>query len=106
MARFESLAEAEARIAELEAQMTKRNTVSIKVSEKGAISVYGLQRFPVTLYAEQWQRLIGEVPALQSFMAKNASILTTKDGTAFVPNGANPNAGSTRNGPVTTRNHK
>jgi len=44
-----------ARIAELEARMAKGGTLRFKVSEKGAISVYGLGRFPVTLYVEQWE---------------------------------------------------
>jgi hypothetical protein len=34
--------------------------ISVKVSEKGALSVYGLQRFPVTLYAEQWEQLLSQ----------------------------------------------
>ncbi len=41
-----------------EAEGAKRGTLYCKVSEKGAVSVYGLQRMPVTLYVEQWNRLL------------------------------------------------
>ena len=53
-----SIAELQARIAELEAAATRRTTLSYKLSEKGALSVYGLGRFPVTLYKQQWLRLL------------------------------------------------
>jgi hypothetical protein len=43
-----------ARIAELEARIAKGGALRFKVSEKGAVSVYGLGKFPVTLYVEQW----------------------------------------------------
>ena len=46
-----------ARIAELEGRLAKGSSLSFKVSEKGAVSVYGLGRFPVTLYSEQWDAL-------------------------------------------------
>ncbi len=55
------------------------NPLRYKVSEKGAVSVYGLNsRFPVTLYAGQWARLIKSIPAIQDFMAKNKSKLSSK----------------------------
>lgn len=48
-----------------------------KVSEKGALSVYGLQaRFPVTLYAPQWERLLELAPQLRQFIADNAALLS------------------------------
>jgi hypothetical protein len=49
-----------------------------KVSEKQAVSIYGLQRMPVTLYVEQWERLIAFVPQLQEFCTANASKLSRK----------------------------
>ena len=54
--------------------------ITAKVSTKGAVSVYGLQRFPVTLYAQQWQRLLGEegVAAVNTCIAENTDKLTTK----------------------------
>ena len=53
--------------------------LSMKVSEKGALSVYGLGRFPVTLYAGQWERLLANVDAIRAFMNANAALLATKD---------------------------
>jgi hypothetical protein len=50
-----------------------------KVSDKGAVSVYGLQaRFPVTLYGDQWKRLLAHREQLEAFMAANQSKLSTK----------------------------
>lgn len=53
--------------------------VTIKVSEKGACSVYGLGRFPVTLYKEQWAKLFGMVDEVKTFIAKNDGLLRSKD---------------------------
>jgi len=52
--------------------------LSMKVSEKGALSVYGLGRFPVTLYAGQWERLFAAQAEIKAFAAANASLLATK----------------------------
>ena len=69
-----------ARIAELEKQAgTKRsNRIEFKVGEKGGVSVYGLGRFPVTLYYEQWVRLLDSADALRSFLEENKSRLKLK----------------------------
>jgi hypothetical protein len=69
-----------ARIAELEKQVgnKKSGRLEFRVSEKGGVSVYGLGRFPVTLYYEQWQRLLGAVPELQGFLEENKSKLKLK----------------------------
>ena len=71
-----------ARIAELEAQKAEGKVLSFKVSPKGALSVYGLGRFPVTLYRGQWERLLdpGTVNRLREFLKANESRLSTKDG--------------------------
>lgn len=53
--------------------------VSIKVSEKGGVSVYGLGRFPVTLYKEQWIRLLDMTEDIRSFIEKNESKLKAKE---------------------------
>ena len=53
--------------------------VSLKVSEKGGVSVYGLGRFPVTLYKEQWARLLDMADEIRAFMEENASKLKSKD---------------------------
>jgi hypothetical protein len=50
-----------------------------KVSDKGAVSVYGMGKWPVTLYATQWARLIEFAPAISEFLADNADKLSTKD---------------------------
>jgi hypothetical protein len=57
----------------------KRNTsVSMKVSEKGAVSVYGLGRFPVTLYQEQWTKLLGLSDDIKAFIEEHKSQLKAK----------------------------
>jgi hypothetical protein len=60
-----------ARIAELEKQAESRKPgrLEFRVSEKGGVSVYGLGRFPVTLYCEQWERLLEAADALRAFLA-------------------------------------
>jgi hypothetical protein len=50
-----------------------------KVSPKGAVSVYGLQRMPVTLYAEQWERLLQFGDTIREFIVANDSQLNRKD---------------------------
>jgi hypothetical protein len=50
----------------------------LKVSEKGALSVYGLGRFPVTLYKEQWMRLLERADEIQSFLKENDHLLKAK----------------------------
>lgn len=68
-----------ARIAELEAQLAKKTpSGSIKVSVKGAVSYYGLGRFPVTLYGEQWKSLSEVMPKILQFCKDNADKLSVK----------------------------
>ena len=52
--------------------------VSLKVSEKGGVSVYGLGRFPVTLYKEQWTRLLSMADDIREFIKENEVRLKTK----------------------------
>lgn len=52
---------------------------SLKVSEKGGVSVYGLGRFPVTLYKEQWTRLLEMADEIRAFMKENEPKLKSKD---------------------------
>ena len=52
--------------------------MTFKVSEKGAVSVYGLGRFPVTLYKEQWEKLLNASQELRSFIADNDANLKKK----------------------------
>jgi len=72
------MAALKARAAELKAR--NKNKISMKVSTKGAISIYGLQRMPVTLYAEQWERIIDICKSgdLGTFIADNEATLTRK----------------------------
>ena len=57
-------------------QATRKLT--LKVSEKGAVSCYGLGRFPVTLYAGQWDRLLSEADQINAFIKANTSLLSVK----------------------------
>lgn len=58
----------------------KPGQLTLKVSAKGAVSVYGLGRFPVTLYQEQWNRLLDHAAELRSFIKANESQLKKKEG--------------------------
>ena len=53
--------------------------ISLKVSAKGALSVYGLGRFPVTLYKEQWNRLLGMTDEIKAFIKANEHELKVKE---------------------------
>jgi len=67
-----------AKIAALEAQVAKRSTLTMKVSEKGALSIYGMGRFPVSLYREQWERLLAAKDDILAFIEANADKLSVK----------------------------
>ena len=56
-----------------------RRQMSLKVSEKGALSVYGLGRFPVTLYREQWEKLLGMTDEIRDFIRDNDQALKKKE---------------------------
>jgi hypothetical protein len=56
-----------------------RGQMSMKVSEKGGLSVYGLGRFPVTLYREQWEKLLGMAEEIRTFIRDNDQALKKKD---------------------------
>jgi hypothetical protein len=73
--------ELKARIAELEQKLSSRKSgkLEFRVSEKGGVSVYGMGRFPVTLYYEQWMRLLGAADELRAFIEENKHRLKTKD---------------------------
>jgi hypothetical protein len=53
--------------------------LSLKVSEKGAVSLYGVGRFPVTLYKEQWLKILGMKEEIEAFIHSNSASLKTKD---------------------------
>jgi hypothetical protein len=69
-----------ARLADAEAKLAKKATVTMKVSEKGALSLYGLNaKWPVTLYKEQWHTVIRMAPAIVEFIAANDHKLKAKE---------------------------
>jgi hypothetical protein len=57
---------------------TASRGVTLKVSEKGGVSVYGLGRFPVTLYKEQWTKLLDMADDIRAFIRANETSLKTK----------------------------
>jgi hypothetical protein len=65
-------------------RLKKRSSrgVTMKVSEKGGLSVYGLGRFPVTLYKEQWIRLLDMAEDIKSFIRENEANLKSKEAAA------------------------
>ena len=67
-------------IAHIAALQSNPRKLTMKVSEKGALSVYGLGRFPVTLYRGQWERLIEETTtdAIRAFIKANDTLLAVK----------------------------
>jgi len=73
--------ELKAKLAELEKQQAGKRSgnLEFRVSEKGGVSVYGLGRFPVTLYYEQWNRLLDRADDLKTFMEENKGRLKLKE---------------------------
>jgi hypothetical protein len=73
-------AELERLRAENEALKAKpaRGALSLKVSEKGGVSLYGLRRFPVTFYADEWEKLLGMADELKRFIRENDAKLKRK----------------------------
>jgi hypothetical protein len=72
--------ELKARLAELEKSGVRHSgELSFKVGEKGGVSVYGLGRFPVTLYYEQWNRLLEAGPKIREFLEENKGKLKLKE---------------------------
>jgi hypothetical protein len=77
----QKLARLEAENKALREQMDQRRSAQLrlKVSEKGGVSVYGLGRFPVTLYKEQWVRLLDYADEIKSFLKENDQLLKAKE---------------------------
>jgi hypothetical protein len=72
---YEELA---AMVTALQAQVARKGTLTLKVSEKGALSIYGMGRFPVSLYREQWERLLAAKDEILAFIEANAEKLSVK----------------------------
>jgi hypothetical protein len=67
--------------AENEALKAKeRRGTYLRVSEKGGVSLYGMRRFPITFYREEWERILGMGDEIRAFLAEHASELKTKSG--------------------------
>ena len=64
--------------AENEALRSKGRGLSLKVSEKGAVSLYGLRRFPVTFYADEWEKVLGMAEEIHRFVRENEDRLKRK----------------------------
>ena len=71
--------ELKAQLAELETKQQRTGSISYKVSDKGGVSVYGLGRFPVTLYYEQWIKLLDRGQDLRGFLEESKLKLRLKD---------------------------
>jgi len=74
-----SYEELKAKLAELEAKQQRSGAMTFKVSDKGGVSVYGLGRFPVTLYYEQWVKLLDKSQDLRDFLEENKNKLKLKE---------------------------
>lgn len=61
------------------ARLKSGKALTFKVSDKGGVSVYGLGRFPVTLYAQQWHKLLAMKDGIEAFIVENSASLTTKE---------------------------
>lgn len=70
-----------ARIAELEGKLerAKYRKLTLKVGKAGGLSVYGLGRFPITLYRGQWEKLLASVEDIKSFIQDNSDLLSVKE---------------------------
>lgn len=73
------IAKLRAENARLQTVVAKAPSHGIKVSAKGAVSVYGLGRFPVTLYSSQWQSLFEKQDAIKAFIVDNVASLKAKE---------------------------
>jgi hypothetical protein len=71
--------ELKAELEKMKAAKVRTGELTFKVSEKGAVSVYGLGRFPVTLYQEQWMRLLGVSEDIKTFIKDNSAKLKVKE---------------------------
>ena len=78
-----SKVEMETRLAELEAENSvlkteKEKSLSLKVSVKGAVSLYGIRRFPVTFYEKEWDTIFSMEDKIKEFITENSESLTSK----------------------------
>jgi hypothetical protein len=69
------LADAQAKLARLQ----KAKMTNIRISEKGAVSLYGMGKFPITLYCDQWKMLLAQAEMIEQFLVDNAAKLARKE---------------------------
>ena len=74
----EELAALREAYAALKVKLESRNKVTFKVGEKGALSMYGIGRFPATFYSSQWQRILQHAPEIQAALVEFADRLVVK----------------------------
>lgn len=74
-----ALEAARAENAALKQKEAKRTTLTLKVSDKGAVSLYGMGRFPTTLYGQQWEKVLNHADTIRAFLKDNAHKLATKE---------------------------
>lgn len=75
---FETMQAELARLTKENEELKAAPALSLKVSAKGAVSIYGLQRFPVTLYKGQWEKVLNMADEIKSFINANAASLEDK----------------------------
>lgn len=75
----ERIAALEAENAKLQAAVAAKVRIRMKVADKGGLSVYGLGRFPVTLYKSQWHSLLALAPQIKAFLVEHDGDLKDKD---------------------------
>lgn len=75
----QELAKLKAENEKLKSEKNKSRDITFKVSQKGALSVYGMGRFPVTLYKEQWEKLLERKDDILEFISANEAELKTKE---------------------------
>lgn len=75
----EQLAALKAENDALKTAQAKRNTLTLKVSGKGALSLYGVGRFPASFYRSQWERILDHADEIRKFIAANEKALAVKE---------------------------
>jgi len=60
-------------------QASRKSKLTMKVSDKGAVSVYGMGRWPVTLYSQQWEKLLDAAEEIRAFIEDNRAVLSVKE---------------------------
>ena len=78
--------------ADLKAKAAKSGKLTLKVGAKGGVSLYGMGRFPVSLYKEQWEKVLAFAPEIQAFLVAHEGELKSKGDEARVTEGEDPSS--------------